>query len=258
MSLPVLELRDLAKSYGHGDVLSGISFSIAQGVTLGLFGESGSGKTTLGRCIMGLEKPSRGSILLNGVELTGMSSRNLNKHRQSFQMIFQHPEVSLNPRMTLGESVTELLVVHYHMSMNDALHQIQPFLTRVGLREEHLERYPHQLSGGEVQRAVLARIFSLQPTLVIADEPTSMLDVSVQAQVLRLMQDLQAETNVTYVFISHDPDVMNEMCSQVLWIKHGAGTLYDRSVFMHEVEKEGISMNTGVLSSSRQQYGVAE
>ncbi len=133
-------------------------------------------------------------------------------------MIFQHPEVSLNPRMTLAESVTELLIVHNQMSFDKAIDAVDPLISRVRLRNEHLSRYPHQLSGGEVQRAVLAMIFSLQPKLIIADEPTSMLDVSVQAQMLRLMKDLQNETGVAYVFISHDPDVISVMCDQIYWL----------------------------------------
>jgi len=121
-----------------------------------------------------------------------------------------------------------------------ALSKIRPLLNRVGLRNEHLARYPHQLSGGEIQRAVLARIFSLQPRLVVADEPTSMLDVSVQAQVLRLMLDLQKETGVSYVFISHDPDLMRVMCDQVLWLDGGAGTVYNRSDFMKKISGQDV------------------
>lgn len=243
MSSPILELTDLSKSYGHGNIFSGISFIVQEGTSVGLFGQSGSGKTTLGRCIMRLEKPSSGTIMLHGIDLSSLSSRKLREYRQSYQMIFQHPEVSLNPRMTLAESVTELLMVHRKIRSEEALQRIQPLISRVGLRSEHLERYPHQLSGGEVQRAVLARIFSLEPKLVIADEPTSMLDVSVQAQVLRLMQDLQQETGVSYVFISHDPDVMSVMCNQIFWLTNGSGEMYDRSTFLDLVQKEFVSAN---------------
>ena len=251
MSSSILELTDLSKTYGHGNIFSGISFTVKEGSTVGLFGQSGSGKTTLGRCIMHLEKPSSGKIVLHGMDFSGLSSRKLRNYRQFYQMIFQHPEVSLNPRMTLAESVTELLMVHKKIRYDEALRRIQPLISRVGLRNEHLERYPHQLSGGEVQRAVLARIFSLEPKLVIADEPTSMLDVSVQAQVLRLMQDLQHETGVAYVFISHDPDVMSVMCNQIFWLKNGTGVLYDRSTFMEMVRKEFVSTDvSGDLSGN--------
>lgn len=232
MLSPVLQLKELTKSYGHGEIFSGISFSVDSGKTLGLFGPSGSGKTTLGRCIMRLEAPSSGRILMQGMDLARMDPGWLRELRPSFQMIFQHPEVSLNPRMTLAESVAEPLMVLRGITLDQALDRIEPLLSRVGLRDEHLARYPHQLSGGEVQRAVLARIFSLNPRLVVADEPTSMLDVSVQAQVLRLMEELQEETGVSYVFISHDPDVMSVMCDQVLWLEGGKGTLYDRSDFI--------------------------
>ncbi|MDD1690574.1 MAG: dipeptide/oligopeptide/nickel ABC transporter ATP-binding protein [Methanoregula sp.] len=236
MSPPVLQLTGLSKSYGHGDIFSGISFEVGSGKTVGLFGQSGSGKTTLGRCIMRIENPSSGQIMMQGMDLARIRRGKLRDLRPSFQMIFQHPEVSLNPRMTLGESVAEPLMVHKRIGMDDALREIGPLIRRVGLRDEHLARYPHQLSGGEVQRAVLSRIFSLKPKLVVADEPTSMLDVSVQAQVLRLMQDLQKETGVSYVFISHDPDVMSVMCDDVLWINHGKGVMYDRSAFIDRVK----------------------
>jgi peptide/nickel transport system ATP-binding protein len=238
VSPPILQLTGLSKSYGHGDVFSGISFTAESGKTVGLFGQSGSGKTTLGRCIMRLEDPSSGHIMMQGMDLAQMRPGKLRQLRRSFQMIFQHPEVSLNPRMTLAESVAEPLMVYNGISIDQALGKIRPLISRVGLRDEHLARFPHQLSGGEVQRAVLARIFSLRPKLVVADEPTSMLDVSVQAQVLRLMQDLQRETGVAYVFISHDPDVMSVICDQVLWIDRGTGVLYDRFEFVNQVKKE--------------------
>jgi len=238
VSSPVLQLTGLSKSYGHGDIFSGISFEVGSGKTVGLFGQSGSGKSTLGRCIMRLEAPSSGHITMQGMDLARMGLRKLRELRPSFQMIFQHPEVSLNPRMTLAESVAEPLMVHKGIGMDEALKEIAPLIRRVGLRDEHLARYPHQLSGGEVQRAVLSRIFSLQPKLVVADEPTSMLDVSVQAQVLRLMQDLQKETGVSYLFISHDPDVMSVMCDEVLWLDRGNGMMYDRTAFLDRVKTE--------------------
>jgi len=240
VSSPVLQLTGLSKSYGHGDIFSGISFEVGSGKTVGLFGQSGSGKSTLGRCIMRLEAPSSGHITMQGMDLARMGLRKLRELRPSFQMIFQHPEVSLNPRMILAESVAEPLMVHKGIGMDEALKEIAPLIRRVGLRDEHLARYPHQLSGGEVQRAVLSRIFSLKPKLVVADEPTSMLDVSVQAQVLRLMQDLQKETGVSYLFISHDPDVMSVMCDQVLWLDHGNGVMYDRAAFLDRVKTEYI------------------
>lgn len=235
MSSPVLRLTGLSKSYGHGDIFSGISFEVGSGKTVGLFGQSGSGKSTLGRCIMRLEAPGSGHITLQGMDLSRMRPGKLRALRPTFQMIFQHPEVSLNPRMTLAESIAEPLMVHKGMGINEALTKIRPLISRVGLKDEHLARYPHQLSGGEVQRAVLSRIFSLKPKLVVADEPTSMLDVSVQAQVLRLMQDLQKETGVAYVFISHDPDVMSIMCDEVLWLDRGNGVMYDRAAFLVRV-----------------------
>ncbi|OPX64368.1 MULTISPECIES: ABC transporter ATP-binding protein [unclassified Methanoregula] len=238
MSQPVLRLTGLSKSYGHGDIFAGISFTVDCRKTVGLFGQSGSGKTTLGRCIMRLEAPSSGQILMQGTDLARMRPKELLRLRPSFQMIFQHPEVSLNPRMSLAESVAEPLMVRDRIGIQEALKKIAPLIARVGLRDEHLARYPHQLSGGEVQRAVLSRIFSLGPKLVVADEPTSMLDVSVQAQVLRLMQDLQRETGVSYVFISHDPDVMCAMCDEILWLEMGKGKMYSREEFLDRVGTE--------------------
>ena len=193
---------------------------------------------------MRLEKPTAGIVTLLGKDLFGLSPKRLRELRPSFQMIFQHPEVSLNPRRTLGESVAELLMVHRGFSYDEALDVIHPLIVRVGLRDEHLSRYPHQLSGGEVQRAILARIFAIEPMLVVADEPTSMLDVSVQAHVLRLMQELQQETGVAYVFISHDPDVMRVMCDAVLWLNDGAGTIYGKDGFAEQVASEAAGLTT--------------
>ena len=238
MPSPVLCVTGLSKSYGHGNIFSGISFVVEKGATLGLFGLSGSGKSTLGRCIVRLEQPTAGVVTMLGYDLFSLGSKKLRELRPSFQMIFQHPEISLNPSMTLAESVAEPLMVHKELKQDEALNYIRSLISKVGLRDEHLARYPHQLSGGEVQRAVLARIFSLKPKLVVADEPTSMLDVSVQAQVLRLMQDLQKETGVSYVFISHDPDVMSVMCDHVLWIDDGTGVLFDRSEFVDRVRTQ--------------------
>ena len=237
MPSPVLCVTGLSKSYGHGNIFSGISFVVEKGATLGLFGQSGSGKSTLGRCIVHLEQPTSGVVTILESDLFSLGSKKLRSLRPSFQMIFQHPEISLNPRMTLAESVAEPLMVHKGLSLDGALDDCRSLISRVGLRDEHLARYPHQLSGGEVQRAVLARIFSLKPKLVVADEPTSMLDVSVQAQVLGLMKDLQKETGVSYVFITHDPDVMSVMCESVLWLDKGTGTIYDKAVFMTKIRE---------------------
>lgn len=237
MPSPVLCVTGLSKSYGHGNIFSGISFVVEKGATLGLFGQSGSGKSTLGRCIVHLEQPTSGVVTILESDLFSLGSKKLRSLRPSFQMIFQHPEISLNPRMTLAESVAEPLMVHKGLSLDGALDDCRFLISRVGLRDEHLARYPHQLSGGEVQRAVLARIFSLKPKLVVADEPTSMLDVSVQAQVLGLMKDLQKDTGVSYVFITHDPDVMSVMCDSMLWLDKGKGTIYDKAMFMTKIRE---------------------
>jgi peptide/nickel transport system ATP-binding protein len=222
MHSPLIEVEGLCKQFGRLKVLDGASFSVDQGETLGLFGTSGSGKTTIGRCMMLLERPDSGEIAFDGRDLLKMSTKEIFAVRPMLQMIFQHPETSLNPKMKTMESISEPLEIHRNLSREEIRKEIERLTGLVGLRPEHLERYPQQLSGGEIQRAVLARIISLQPSFVVADEPTSMLDASVQAQILRLMMRIQEDTGLAYLFISHDLDVLKAVSDRIAYIENGS------------------------------------
>ncbi len=224
MSHQLIEVKGLSKDYNHLKILRGITISMRENETLGLFGISGSGKTTLGRNLVLLEKPDCGEILFQGKDLLKMNKKEVSLIRPKLQMIFQHPETSLNPKMKAMESIAEPLIIHKNLGRAEIRGEMKRLMGLVGLRPEHLERYPHQLSGGEIQRAVLARIISLEPEFIVADEPTSMLDASVQAQILRLMMKLQNDTGVTYLFISHDLDVLRAVCDRIACIENGSIT----------------------------------
>ncbi len=193
-----------------GDVraVDGVTFSVEQGQTLGLVGESGCGKSTLGRAVMRLEDPTAGRVLFQGEDLANASGPELFRRRRDIQIIFQDPYSSLNPRMTVGEIVREPLLVHRMGTKKEQVKKVRDLLATVGLTGEMLDRYPHEFSGGQRQRIGIARALALDPKLVIADEPVSALDVSVQSQVLNLMVKLQRERNLTYIFISHDLSVV--------------------------------------------------
>jgi peptide/nickel transport system ATP-binding protein len=223
MSSSLIEVKHICHRYGRLRVLDDVSFSIDAGETLGLFGVSGSGKTTIGRVLMLLERPLSGEIRFEGKELLCMSKREVFFTRPKMQMIFQNPEGSLNPKMRTGESIAEPLMIHSHgdLSRDEIDVQVARLAEMVGLRKEHLQRFPQQMSGGEIQRAVLARIISLHPKFVVADEVTSMLDASVQAQVLRLMMRLQKETDLSYLFISHDLDLLTAIADRIAYIDNG-------------------------------------
>ncbi len=229
MPSPLIDVQSLSKQYGRLRVIDGVSLSISEGETLGLFGISGSGKTTIGRCIMLLERPDSGEILFQGRDLLQMNRREVFEIRPRLQMIFQHPETSLNPRMKVKESIAEPLLIHKSLSRSEIEGEISQLISQVGLRAEHLERYPQQISGGEIQRAVLARIISLEPRFVVADEPTSMLDASVQAQILRLMMRLQEDTGLAYLFISHDLDVLRAVSDRIAYIENGSISSIERN-----------------------------
>lgn len=222
MPAPLIEVEGLSKQFGGLKVLDRVSFSVNWGETLGLFGTSGSGKTTIGRCMMLLERPNSGKIGFLGRDLLKMSKRDIFLIRPRLQMIFQNPESSLNPKMRTMESISEPLVIHRNLGQGEIQGEIKRLMGLVGLRPEHLERYPQQLSGGEIQRAVLARIISLKPSFVVADEPTSMLDASVQAQILRLMMKIQEDTGLAYLFISHDLDVLKAVSDRIAHIENGS------------------------------------
>src|SRR5579884_83547 len=195
--------------------VDGVSFSIGPGESFGLVGESGCGKSTTARLIMRLIEPDRGSIRLRGVELTSLSEAELRPHRREMQIVFQNPYASLDPRMTVEQIVAEPLLTHHLVPRRQVRGRVMELLHAVGLNPYHLGRYPHQFSGGQRQRIGLARALAAGPRLLIADEPVSALDVSIQAQIIGLIQDLQEQYHLSLLFISHNLSVVKYLCSRV-------------------------------------------
>jgi ABC-type oligopeptide transport system ATPase subunit len=195
--------------------VKGVSLSIAPGTTLALVGESGSGKSTLGRCIAGLLRPTSGRIQLAGHDVLGLAGASLMSFRRQVQTIFQDPYSSLNPRRTVGDAIMDGMVIHRMHSADERHARMLALLSRVGLQPDHARRFPHQFSGGQRQRIAIARALALEPRFIIADEAVSALDVSVKAQVLDLLADLQAEQGLTYLFISHDLGVVRHFADRV-------------------------------------------
>ena len=227
MSDVILEVRDLVKHFPVGGgffggkpavvkAVDGVSFSIRRGETLGLVGESGCGKTTTGRCILQLEKPTSGQIIFEGQELTAFSEKELRKVRRRMQVIFQDPYSSLNPRMTVGQIIAEPLAVHDIVPERWARKaRVTQLLSHAGLLPAMADRYPHELSGGQRQRVGVARALAMEPSLIICDEPVSALDVSIQAQIINLLEELQAEFGLTYLFVAHDLSVVRHISDRV-------------------------------------------
>ncbi len=192
-----------------------VNLEIRRGETLGLVGESGCGKSTLGRLILGLEKPTSGRVLFEGVDLTTISRHEMKHLRRKMQIIFQDPFSSLNPRRTVQNTLMEPLTVHGIGTRSQRHEKVLALLDEVGLSPEHLQRYPHEFSGGQRQRIGIARALALNPSLIVADEPVSALDVSIRSQVLNLLEDLQEKYGLTYLFISHDLSVVEHIASRV-------------------------------------------
>jgi len=226
MSERLIEVESLKKYYpvttgllsrhvADVKAVDGVSFYIMEGEILGLVGESGCGKSSLGRTLLRLEEPTAGRILYRGSDITIWNKRQLKELRKEAQMIFQDPQSSLDPRMTIGDSIGEALLIHGIGSEKERLERVGELLKEVGLEPEHTMRYPHELSGGQKQRIGIARALAVNPKLIVADEPVSALDVSVQAQILNLLMDLQGELGLAYLFIAHDLSVIGQVSDRI-------------------------------------------
>jgi ABC-type oligopeptide transport system ATPase subunit len=221
----LLEVRDLVKEFARTRgffgkasavrAVDGVSFSIARGETFGLVGESGSGKTTTGRCILRLIEPTSGAVQFKGEDVLQFSRGRMRHARRDMQIVFQDPYSSLNPRMRAADIVEEPLIIHRTGAKAERRARVAELFSLVGLDPAQLSRYPHQFSGGQRQRIGLARALALNPCFIIADEPVSALDVSVQAQVINLLMDLQQQLDLTYLFIAHDLRLVRHICSRV-------------------------------------------
>jgi peptide/nickel transport system ATP-binding protein len=230
---PLVQVSNLCKTYGGGGLFSwapasalkavnNVSFDLSPGETLGLVGESGSGKSTTGRVLLQLEQPTGGDILFKGRNITGLSKRQLQPYRRDMQIIFQDPYASLNPRMTVGDFVGEPLDVHGVCSgRSEKQDRVATLFQKVGLDPAFMKRYPHEFSGGQRQRVNIARAIALNPAFIVADEPITALDVSIQAQIINLFQDLQDELGLTYLFIAHDLSMIRYLCHRVAVMLRG-------------------------------------
>ena len=222
-----LQAIDLVKHFATGSTgilgratnivqaVDGVSFSLPKGKTLGIVGESGCGKSTLARLVTRLIEPSSGSVVLDGVDITKLSGKALREMRRKLQIIFQDPYSSLNPRHSIGQIIGDPMRIQGIVSRTNEKGEVQDLMQRVGLNPEHYNRYPHEFSGGQRQRIGIARALSLQPSVIVADEPVSALDVSIQAQILNLLENLQKDLGLSFVFIAHDLSVVRHIADQV-------------------------------------------
>ena len=215
MHFPLTRGIVLQRVVGYVRAVDGVSFSIERGKTLGLVGESGSGKTTIGRTIVRLYKPTGGEVMFGDVNLAALKGEALRQMRQRVQMVFQDPFASLNPRFTIGSLIAEPMHIYKVASNKEIRDRTVELLRVVGLRPEYIDRYPHEFSGGQRQRIAVARALAINPEFVIADEPVSALDVSIRAQVLNLLQNLQGRFNLTYLFVSHDLSVVRHVADRI-------------------------------------------
>ncbi len=224
--MALLEVKNIKKYYhtqknlfsnvAYVRAVDDVSFTVEKGETVGLVGESGCGKTTLGKLILGLEKPTSGEVLLNSLNLSELSSKEIRKVRKDFQMIFQDPYSSLNPRMNILKVLDEVLMLHSSLKKEERFKKIKELISLVGLKEEHLYRFPHQFSGGQRQRIGIARALAVEPSFIIADEPVSALDVSIQAQIINLLDKIKKDRQISFLFIAHDLAVVEHVSDKIL------------------------------------------
>lgn len=224
----MLRIENLTKSYIQGivnraslPVLNGVSFTIEKGCSVGLMGNSGSGKSTLARILVGLLPADGGHVFFKSRDITYLKNTQRNELRRQIQLVFQNPESSLNPRMTILQNMLEPMSIHKMASLKERKSKLADKLNLVGLSDKLLSRYPREVSGGEAQRIVLARILTLEPEFIILDEPTSMLDMSVQAQILNLLKQLQSDLGLTYLLISHDAEIIHWFSDSAYILKNG-------------------------------------
>jgi oligopeptide/dipeptide ABC transporter ATP-binding protein len=216
VSEPLVRLHKVTKHFGRVRAVTEVSLDIPRGETVGLVGESGCGKSTLGRTVLRLHEPTSGRIMFDGKDLTAFTQRGLRPLRRHMQMIFQDPYASLNPRMSAGAAIAEPLEIHgLAKSSAERDARVQELLAKVGLRADAARRYPHEFSGGQRQRIGIARALACDPQFIVCDEPISALDVSIQAQIVNLLQDLQVAEKLTYLFISHDLKIVQHICTRV-------------------------------------------
>ncbi len=223
----LLEIKDLSKWFairkgilsrvsGYIKAVNEVNFKVKTGETLGIVGESGCGKSTLGRTVLKLINPTKGDIIFNGINITNMTREQIKPLRKDMQIIFQDPYSSLNPRKTVGEIIAEPMNAQKVGTKEEIYEKTRDIMTECGLNVEYIKRYPHEFSGGQRQRIGIARAISIKPKFVVCDEPVSALDVSIQAQIINLMKNLQEKYNMTYIFISHDLKVVKHICNRVL------------------------------------------
>ncbi len=249
-SSPLLSVRDLKthfpikrgilqRTVGHVKAVDGVSFDLAPGQTLGLVGESGCGKTTVGRTVLRLQPATGGEVIFDGKSVFKQSAADMRALRREMQIIFQDPGGSLNPRMRVGRLVGEPLMVHGLASGDELRTRVEDLLERCGLWKQAADRYPHEFSGGQRQRIGIARALAVEPRLIVCDEPTSALDVSIQSQILNLLDDLQDEFGLSYLFISHDMAVVHHVCDRIAVMYDGRIVeVGDRDQVIHDPQHD--------------------